>query len=116
MPEGNKQEDPKQQAEAARKAFEQEFGRFAGFQSADNEQTGGGSSSVDESSAAQFSLREFFNLSEAETALRELGGLRSRHTGKKSALASVKKMIGRVEPNERAAFGQRAGDDHPVVR
>lgn len=105
MPEGHRQEDPKQQAEAARKAFEQEFGRFAGFQPA-NKQADGGSSSVDESNGAEFGLREFFNLNEAETALRELSELRSRHTGKKSALASVKKMIGRVAPEERAAFGQ----------
>jgi phenylalanyl-tRNA synthetase alpha chain len=106
MPEGIRNEDPKQQAEAARKAFEQEFGRFAGFQPVGDEKAGGGSSFVDESSGAQFGLREFFNLSEAEAALRELGELRSRHTGKKSALASVKKMIGRVAPEERAAFGQ----------
>jgi phenylalanyl-tRNA synthetase alpha chain len=38
--------------------------------------------------------------------LRELTEVRSRHTGKKSALAAVKKMIGRVAPEERAGFGQ----------
>ena len=32
MPEGERHEDPKLQAEAARKAFEQEFERFARFQ------------------------------------------------------------------------------------
>ncbi|HEX8922792.1 MAG TPA: phenylalanine--tRNA ligase subunit alpha [Pyrinomonadaceae bacterium] len=75
MPEGERPEDPKLQAEAARKAFENEFERFARF-------------------------------GEAETALRELGELRSKHTGKKSALSAVKKMVGRVEASERASFGQ----------
>ena len=37
---------------------------------------------------------------------RALGELRTRHLGKKSALAATKKLIGRVAPEERAAFGQ----------
>ncbi|MDT5123933.1 MAG: phenylalanyl-tRNA synthetase alpha chain [Acidobacteriota bacterium] len=106
MPEGIRNEDPKQQAEAARKAFEQEFGRFARFRPSEDAQADGDNSLRDEPGSAEFGAGEFFNLNEAETALREVGELRSRHTGKKSALASVKKMIGRVAPEERAAFGQ----------
>ena len=33
-------------------------------------------------------------------------GVRTRHLGKKSALAAAKKIIGRVDPNERGSFGQ----------
>jgi phenylalanyl-tRNA synthetase alpha chain len=86
MPEGVKQEDPKLQAEAARKAFEQEFERFARLGSGVGQ--------------------ESLTLTEAESSLRALGDLSTRHTGKKSELASLKKMIGRVAPEERAAFGQ----------
>jgi phenylalanyl-tRNA synthetase alpha chain len=95
MPEGEKGEDPKLQAEAASKAFEQEFERFARFR-LDSESTGHDSGGV--------SIEA--KLKEAESSLRELGEVRSRHTGKKSALAAVKKMIGRVAPEERAGFGQ----------
>ncbi len=42
----------------------------------------------------------------AESLLRELGELKIRHTGKKSALAEAKKLIGKVAPEERGAFGQ----------
>jgi phenylalanyl-tRNA synthetase alpha chain len=86
MPEGIRNEDPKQQAEAARKAFEQEFGRFA--------RLGDGVS------------QEALTLAEAESLLRDLNDLSTRHTGKKSAVAALKKMIGRVAPEERAEFGQ----------
>ncbi len=85
MPEGQT-EDQKQKVEAARKAFEQEFERFARFRG--NAGTDG------------------LKLHDAESRQRELGELRTRHTGKKSALASVKKLIGRVAPEDRAAFGQ----------
>jgi phenylalanyl-tRNA synthetase alpha chain len=95
MPEGEKGEDPKLQAEAARKAFEQEFERFARFR-LDSEL------SVQDSGDVSIETK----LREAESSLRELGEVRSRHTGKKSALAAVKKMIGRVAPEERAGFGQ----------
>lgn len=83
MPEGLA-EDQTQKVEAARKAFEQEFGRFARFR------TG----------------TDGLNLPEAESLKRELGEVRTRHTGKKSELAAVKKLIGRVAPEERASFGQ----------
>jgi phenylalanyl-tRNA synthetase alpha chain len=97
MPEGVEQEDPKQQTEAAREAFEQEFERFARFRldsESDVQSTGGDAVSVET------------KLSAAEATLRELGEVRSRHTGKKSALASVKKMIGRAASEDRATFGQ----------
>jgi phenylalanyl-tRNA synthetase alpha chain len=87
MPESQSQDDPKAQVEAARKAFEQEFGRFAGFA---------------ENSAALSG----FGLNPAETEQRALADLRTRHLGKKSALAASKKTIGRVSKDERAAFGQ----------
>jgi phenylalanyl-tRNA synthetase alpha chain len=79
-----------EQPEAVREAFEQEFGRFARFRGA-------------EGAGELAGLR----LADAEASLRELAELRTRHTGKKSALANLKKMIGRVAPEARAAFGQR---------
>ena len=87
MTESQTQEDPKLPVEAARKAFEQEFERFASF--AENSKT---LSALDLSSAA------------AEQ--RALAEVRTRHLGKKSSLAASKKMIGRVFPEERAAFAQ----------
>src|ERR1044072_237724 len=45
-------------------------------------------------------------LSDAEGLLKELGELRIRHTGKKSEMAGLKKLIGQVAPEERAGFGQ----------
>lgn len=75
------------QVAAVREAFEREFERFARFQD------GAGT--------------EGLSLDEAETHLRELGELRTRHTAKKSALAQLMKLIGRVPAEERAAFGQR---------
>ncbi|PYS92826.1 MAG: phenylalanine--tRNA ligase subunit alpha [Acidobacteria bacterium] len=77
-----------EQPEAVREAFEQEFGRFARFRGAE--------------SAAFDGLR----LADVETTLRELSDLRTRHTGKKSALANLKKQIGRAAAEERAQFAQ----------
>lgn len=45
-------------------------------------------------------------LAQAENMLRELSELRVRHTGKKSEIASAKKLIGQVAPEMRGAFGQ----------
>ncbi len=84
--EGHNAQDPTEQVESARKAFEQEFGRFARFIEASAE------------------LR--LTLSEADSEQRSLKELRTRHLGKKSALAASKKLIGRVGPDARAAFGQ----------
>ena len=85
MTESDKQ--PERQVEAAREAFEREFERFVCF-------TG------DSAAATRLSLAE------AESEQRALGELRTRHTGKKSAIAACKKLIGRVQPEERASFGQ----------
>lgn len=43
---------------------------------------------------------------EAETALKKTQEIRIRHTGKRSRLAQLKKLIGRVPADERARFGQ----------
>ncbi|HEX8634616.1 MAG TPA: phenylalanine--tRNA ligase subunit alpha [Pyrinomonadaceae bacterium] len=74
------------QIEAVREAFEQEFGRFARFRN--NEGMGD------------------LSLNDLEAILRDLDDLRTRQTGKKSQLASLKKMIGRIAPEQRAEFGQ----------
>ncbi|MBA2378300.1 MAG: phenylalanine--tRNA ligase subunit alpha, partial [Blastocatellia bacterium] len=74
--------DEKQIVEAAHSAFTQDFEKFDKL-----ELNGSG-------------------LAEAETALRELGELKVRHTGKKSALADSKKFIGKVSPEQRGEFGQ----------
>src|SRR6185295_18824965 len=87
MAAGQTPEDPKHQVEAARKAFEQEFERFA---------------NLAENSAVLGAL----DLSSAEAKQRALAEVRTRHLGKKSALAAAKKMIGRVAANERGSFGQ----------
>jgi phenylalanyl-tRNA synthetase alpha chain len=87
MAESQPQEDPTTQVEAASKAFEQEFERFVRFT--------GHSATV-----------QGLTLDQAEAEQRALAELRTRHLGKKSALANCKKGIGRVAPEGRAAFGQ----------
>jgi phenylalanyl-tRNA synthetase alpha chain len=87
MAEGQNAEDPKAQVEAASKAFEQEFGRFARF-------------------TGEATLPAGMRLSEVEAEQRALADLRVRHLGKKSALSACKKLIGRVPAEERPAFGQ----------
>lgn len=74
--------DEKIQVEAARAAFANEFDRFATLD-------------LDGST-----------LHDAEAVLRAIGELRVRHTGKKSAIAAAKKLIGKVAPVERGEFGQ----------
>jgi phenylalanyl-tRNA synthetase alpha chain len=86
MPEGVRYEELKRQAEQVHKAFEQEFERFARFQEG----------------VAIAGL----SMTEAETELRSLEELDKRFTGKKSDWTSVKKMVGRAAPDDRAAFGQ----------
>jgi phenylalanyl-tRNA synthetase alpha chain len=76
--------NPDQQVAEARLAFEHEFERFA--------------NPIANDSAP--------SLPEAESLQRAIGDLRARHAGKKSAIAACKKLIGRVAPEERAAFGQ----------
>ena len=80
-------QSPAQQVEAARKAFEQEFERFARF-------------------TLDLNAWTSLPLEEALAEQRALAELRTRHLGKKSALAAAKKLIGRVAPEERPAFGQ----------
>jgi len=87
MTESENGQAPAEQVETARKAFEQEFERFARF------------------TTNSASLREL-KLEDALSEQRNLADLRTRHLGKKSPLASTKKLIGRVAPDERAAFGQ----------
>ena len=87
MVEGQSQQDPTLQVEAARKAFEQEFERFADLME-------------------NVSALNVLDLAGAEAEQRALAELRTRHLGKKSALAASKKTIGRVSPDERASFGQ----------
>ncbi|MGH9959939.1 MAG: phenylalanine--tRNA ligase subunit alpha, partial [Pyrinomonadaceae bacterium] len=87
MSESKTQEDPKTQVESASKAFEREFGRFASF-------------------TGQSSALPKLSLEAAESEQRALVELRIRHLGKKSILAASKKSIGKVAPEERAAFGQ----------
>ncbi len=87
MTAGELEQNPTQQVEAASKAFEQEFERFVRFTSAVNDFGG-------------------LSLDTAISEERALADLRTRHLGKKSALAATKKLIGRVSPEERASFGQ----------
>ncbi|HEX3100180.1 MAG TPA: hypothetical protein VHQ01_00235, partial [Pyrinomonadaceae bacterium] len=72
----------KAQVEQIGEAFEQEFGRFA-----------------------DLSL-DGVSLTEAEALLRDLGELKIKHTGKKSAISGAMRLIGGVAPEERAAFAQ----------
>jgi phenylalanyl-tRNA synthetase alpha chain len=87
MVEGQSQEDPNLQVEIARKAFEQEFERFAALM-------------------GDALALNALDLPAAEAEQRALAELRTRHLGKKSALAASKKMIGRLSPEGRASFGQ----------
>jgi phenylalanyl-tRNA synthetase alpha chain len=75
-------DEQKSHVETIKKAFEQEFERFADL-------------SV-ESIAGR----------DAEALLRDLNDLKTRHTGKKSAIAGAMKLIGKVAPEERGNFGQ----------
>ena len=86
MAETQSQEDPRLQVEGARKAFEQEFERFAAF--------------------ADATRVKALSLNEAESEQRALNELRTRHLGKKSAFAASKKLVGQVSPEERAGFGK----------
>jgi phenylalanyl-tRNA synthetase alpha chain len=78
--------NPTEQVKTARKAFEQEFERFARF--------------TESSTASNMSLEQ------ALEEQRSLAELRTRHLGKKSALAATRKLIGRVAADDRASFGQ----------
>ena len=74
--------EEREKIELIRKAFEQEFGRFADLR------------------------LDGVGLADAEALLREVGQLRVKHTGKKSAISGAMSLVGKVAPEERAAFGQ----------
>lgn len=81
-------QSPQAQVESITKAFEQDFERFATF-------------------ARDPSALSALGLEQALAEQRAISDLRTRHLGKKSALAATKKQIGRVAPDERASFGQQ---------
>ena len=68
--------EAKERLEVIRTAFEQEFGRFADLR------------------------LDGTPLADAEALLREVGELKTRHAGKKSALAEGKKLIGKAAPTD----------------
>ncbi len=74
--------DEKAKVEAVRKAFIDEFSLFANLNF------------------------DGITLVDAQQKLRELGELKIRHLGKKSSIAAAKKLIGKVSPEHRGAFGQ----------
>lgn len=74
-------EEHSQQVVQIREAFEHEFERFA-------------------------DLKPGAGIGEMEALLREVGEIKVRHTGKKSAIAGAMKLVGKVAPEQRAAFGQ----------
>lgn len=74
--------DERTQVEAARGAFVNEFERYVEMH-------------LDGTS-----------LADAEAILKVVGEIKVRHTGKKSAIAAAKKLIGKVAPAERGDFGQ----------
>ena len=79
--------DPKQEVEAARRAFERDFERFDFL-------------------TKPVALTKPLTLSELEAEQRGLAELRTRHLGKKSAIASAKSLIGRVPAEERPSFAR----------
>ena len=76
--------EEKKQVDQIREAFEKEFGRFVDLRNKVNS----------------------LSLSVAENLQREISEFKTKHTGKKSEIANAKKLIGRVAPEERGAFGQ----------
>ncbi len=76
--------EERKQIEIIQTAFQKDFERFAPLRTEIND----------------------LSLADAENLSRELADLKTRHTGKKSEIAGAKKLIGRVAPEERGAFGQ----------
>ena len=74
--------DEREMVEAARSAFEREFARFNDLR------------------------LDGLSFADAELLSREIADLKVRQTGKKSAIAAAKGLVGRVAPGERSAFGQ----------
>lgn len=77
-------DEHKHHVEGIREAFRAKFERFANLRS----------------SASDLKLATAVSLS------KELAEFKTRHTGKKSEIAEAKKLIGRVDPEERGRFGQ----------
>src|ERR671915_2232661 len=86
MTESQPEPAPERQVIEARKAFDQDIERFVRF--------------CEPSQASQIDLQS------ALAEQRAFAEIRARHLGKKSALAASKKLIGRVAPEMRPAFGQ----------
>ncbi len=78
------EKDPAQAVESARRLFEQDFAPFASYANDSG----------------------ILPLAVAEEDLEKLRQLRTRHLGKKSAIAGAKKLIGRIAAEDRASFGQ----------
>ena len=78
-------QSPQAQIEVINEAFDREFERFFPY--------------IKNPTA--------LGLEQALAEQRAASELRTRHLGKKSALAATKKQIGRVAPEERASFGQQ---------
>jgi len=79
-------QSPERQVEAISKAFEQEIERFVSF--------------------GDWAEVSKLNLESAIAEQRAVAELRTRFLGKKSAIAATKKLIGRIAPESRGAFGQ----------
>jgi len=78
---------PNQEVELARKAFERDFERFDVF-------------------AKPVALTKPLKFSDLEVEQRALAEIRTRHLGKKSAIASTKNLIGRVPAEDRPSFAR----------
>jgi phenylalanyl-tRNA synthetase alpha chain len=89
--------DPNQEVEAARRAFERDFGRFDFF-------------------ASPVALTKPLTFSELEAEQRALAELRIQHLGKKSGIASTKKLIGHTPTQERASFARLVQHTEGAIR
>src|SRR2546423_7729817 len=85
----------KVQADKIREAFEQKFERFARFLNKEIN----GQSVID---VSDFNL----SLEEAQAELRALSDLETWFVGRKSQLSALKKLLGKIPPEERPGFGQ----------
>lgn len=77
-------EEQQKQVEGIREAFKAKFERFADVRSTARE----------------------LKLDAAQTLSRELAEFKTKHTGKKSEIAEAKKLIGKVDAEERGRLGQ----------
>jgi phenylalanyl-tRNA synthetase alpha chain len=77
-------EEQQKQVEGIREAFKAKFERFADVRSTARE----------------------LKLDAAQALSRELAEFKTKHTGKKSEIAEAKKLIGKVDAEERGRFGQ----------